>query len=491
MRRTQVPAVLLLLLSCGGVLAYTFTGSRWIDGSTVIHVGIGGRSPSGVTWSSVLRDVMDEWSSNTEFEFIADEGYLDPCAGLRRNDENGGAGFPLGAGDGRSGTDFRTTVCGNSWGTGVLALTMQFSKAGPPLGFSVFDQTDVIFNANYQWDLYSGPSKSSPIDFRRVALHELGHALGLDHSTAAATIMNANIGAVHTLQEDDISGANALYGGGTCPVHNLAANATINDRLTTGDCRVRDLFGSSNDTSFVDVYRLTLTEDSDVDVVLHSTEFDPVLILANANLGGIELHDDTEGGCDARIRKHLPAGEYRLLVNTYETPEKCGSNVGAYNLTISDTGMPLLGAAKNVSGGPRVANAVFTGGATADSGTSFPGSFGANEAINVSGNIVPDPSHVGREGSLYVLAVLGDGRRFMQNGSGNFVPFSGDLDKLAPRRTGPLGSQEFLAISSGLRGTTSGLAGQNIAVYIGYALDSEPAAIWYGSTPIRFTIRPQ
>ncbi len=50
-------------------------------------------------------------------------------------------------------------------------------------------------------------------DFYTVALHELGHSLGLDHSGVVGSVMDPiYAGARRTLHPDDISGIQALYG---------------------------------------------------------------------------------------------------------------------------------------------------------------------------------------------------------------------------------------------------------------------------------------
>lgn len=487
MRIARRPALALVLcaLTGSGALAYTLSGSRWLAPTTTFHIGMSGSSPSGVPWSTALRDAMQEWTDATAFEFVADPGYVDPCEGLRRND-NGGS-FPLGDGDGRNGVDFNSTICGNDFGAGIIAITLSFSNTGP-LGFSLLNQTDIVFNSDFDWDVYSG-NPQQRIDFRRVALHELGHALGLDHSHATATIMAANYGSIRSLQADDVNGVNALYGAGACEVRDIAGSANLHDSLAAGDCRVSDLFGGSTDTSFVDVYRVTLAAETELDIAVQSNELDPVLILTDGKFGGIALHDDTDGSCNARIRRRLPAGEYRILVNTYEEPVKCAGNVGAYNLIVSDAGLPLLGAIGNASGSASLASAVISGGATMD-GASYATYFAANDPIDVRGRIAVDPAHVGRPGRLFVLAVLGDGRRFAQNASGAFVRFTGDVRNLPARRSGTLRSVEEMDIVSDLRGDTSGLAGQHFGVYVGYALDSSLTDIWYGREPIRFSIAP-
>src|SRR5207247_1871393 len=53
--------------------------------------------------------------------------------------------------------------------------------------------------------------------FHRVALHEFGHILGLDHPAESrqtvSAIMNSHISNLDQLTSDDIAGAQALYGG--------------------------------------------------------------------------------------------------------------------------------------------------------------------------------------------------------------------------------------------------------------------------------------
>jgi len=102
--------------------------------------------------------------------------------------------------------------------------------------------------------------------------------------------------------------------------------------------------------------------------------------------------------------------------------------------------------------------------------------------------ILIDPDQTGQTGNLYVLATLGDGRQFMKNSSGKFVPFPGNLASLEPASTRILAGIEQLDIIRGLNGTASGLAGQSIVVHVGYALAASPDRIQYGSQPIRFSI---
>ena len=55
---------------------------------------------------------------------------------------------------------------------------------------------------------------SGAIDFRRVAIHELGHTIGLDdiNGTDPLAIMDIDVSDIYYLTSDDIAGAQDLYG---------------------------------------------------------------------------------------------------------------------------------------------------------------------------------------------------------------------------------------------------------------------------------------
>jgi Matrixin len=66
-------------------------------------------------------------------------------------------------------------------------------------------------------ELYTGPlldNGNGPIDFRRVAIHELGHTIGLAdiNGTNPLAIMDIDVSDIYYLTSDDIAGAQALYG---------------------------------------------------------------------------------------------------------------------------------------------------------------------------------------------------------------------------------------------------------------------------------------
>ena len=118
--------------------------------------------------------------------------------------------------DGANSVFFSNTIYGESWGNGLLAVTLDFSDEES----AFFQETEVIFNNNINWNSYRGPIQGSgsggTYDLHRVALHEFGHVLGLDHpdqyGQSVSALMNSTISDLDHLTDDDTAGASSLYG---------------------------------------------------------------------------------------------------------------------------------------------------------------------------------------------------------------------------------------------------------------------------------------
>jgi len=126
---------------------------------------------------------------------------------------------------------FDNKIFGDNFGTGVLAVTLLAYRNGN------FEETDTVFNSAISWDSYRGNLTPPVYDFHRVAIHEFGHTLGLDHPDQAqpkqivTAIMNSRVSDLDTLAQDDINGVTSIYGTG--PAYNSIPNAPVLMDLST------------------------------------------------------------------------------------------------------------------------------------------------------------------------------------------------------------------------------------------------------------------
>ncbi|MCB4859177.1 matrixin family metalloprotease [Sphingobium sp. PNB] len=76
-------------------------------------------------------------------------------------------------------------------------------------------ECDIQFNPNRPWHVGSGPPPAGKFDLMSVAIHELGHCLGLEDSDVADVVMDGTLPSGkmrRTLSADDIAGRNKIYG---------------------------------------------------------------------------------------------------------------------------------------------------------------------------------------------------------------------------------------------------------------------------------------
>jgi len=130
-----------------------------------------------------------------------------------------GAPATTSLGNGVSEVAFGTTVAGREFPPGAVGVTVRDGQG------QYATESDIVLNSKVSWDSYRGPINSTP-EIRRVVAHELGHALGLAHSTSPAALMYPAAGSVEAPQSDDIAGIQALYGPPGVPANDQFASAT-------------------------------------------------------------------------------------------------------------------------------------------------------------------------------------------------------------------------------------------------------------------------
>ena len=160
--------------------------------------------------------------------------------------------------------------------------------------------------------------------FIRVALHEIGHALGLGHSPVTRAIMYAFGNSTTTLQEDDVAGARAIFGPSQAPLPNWPANETVDLGNLTDLTTIRTQTGSVNrPRDEIDHFRFTLADERTVGFELRSLSGDANLYLNDASGRYIYGSFRTGDALDTFVTE-LGAGTYYVSVLT--TFERSGTS---------------------------------------------------------------------------------------------------------------------------------------------------------------------
>lgn len=188
---------LLWTLCVCGYTTITMPPTIWPAGTVgmTLKLGSAGRtlSDGSTSWDAVAQSALNTWNA---------------CLGtiqFTTSTQNPGTGAD---GDDVNQVFFSSSIYGEYFGEYTLAVTTTWRTGARRT------EADVIFNTAWSWDSYRGYLRSSE-DFYRVALHEFGHVLGLDHPDQAGqyinAVMNSVVSDIDGLMADDINGAHALY----------------------------------------------------------------------------------------------------------------------------------------------------------------------------------------------------------------------------------------------------------------------------------------
>ena len=196
-------ATLLCTLVTSHAFAFKLLSSSWPDGNIAMHLQLGAPAEplmdGSLTWGAVAESALNEWNthlSRSRFTVVRDSTAL-----IRSNNRINNVAF-------------QPTVYGSPFGERVLAVTLGTTNTATGRA----TERDVLFNSTLPWNSYRGNLRNDVREFRRVALHEFGHVLGLDHPDEdnprqnVSAVMNSTVGNVETLRADDIAGAATLYG---------------------------------------------------------------------------------------------------------------------------------------------------------------------------------------------------------------------------------------------------------------------------------------
>lgn len=190
MKSKKSIVTVLLLISAASANAYTIENVKWNPGIVPFYLNLG-------QFNSVAVRELAAWDQYTGNTY------------LRRTNNAATNGSDIWFMDGRDSIVWSDSV-GYDLPGNILGVCA-FDTRGSHGNFtSTLREADIVLNSDFTWsDGQGGPG----YDIGWVLLHELGHAIGLGHSTNFNAVMSPYyFGNPATLTADDIAGAQSIYG---------------------------------------------------------------------------------------------------------------------------------------------------------------------------------------------------------------------------------------------------------------------------------------
>jgi sugar lactone lactonase YvrE len=198
--------VLSLLIGIARLPGFVFLDTTLPDGKFVMRLQLQTGGPTGVNWNQVAQDCLADWNTHLHGTTFSWEN---PSSADKQPQNK------------KNNVFWSKTVYGEALDPYVLGVTLAWTGTGDD---TTVTETDTIFNtaASGGWASYDGPLRTKgATDFRRVAMHEFGHTLGLDHpdehAQTVSALMNSTVSDVDRPTADDLAGIAYLYGPQAAP----------------------------------------------------------------------------------------------------------------------------------------------------------------------------------------------------------------------------------------------------------------------------------
>lgn len=247
-RRTLCGAALALVLcmtTMDSPKGFSLLAHKWNNGTVTMQLMLGGGSGTLIdgspSWNQVATNALATW--NTHIDLVKFSAVNDSTA-------------TRGDGTGTNDVFFDSKVYGRDFGSSTLAIATSWYNTGTNAKL----EGDVVFNSGKSWNSYRGNLHVSGTtqvnDFFRVAVHEFGHILGLDHpdehGQSVTALMNSTISNLDALTADDISGGRSLYGAGVASNISFPPRNEPNDFFNQLIALYRDELRAAQVTTYVD-----------------------------------------------------------------------------------------------------------------------------------------------------------------------------------------------------------------------------------------------
>jgi predicted Zn-dependent protease len=314
---------------------------------------------SPAAWEQAIADAAAVWEAvaNINLVQVSDDGAPIGTAGNQQGDPRFG--------------DIRIGGFAQSMNQLGLAFLPPPVNGGTNSG-------DIFYNTSQSWQI-----NGSAYDLESVALHELGHALGLGHSANSSADMYANYSGGHnSATSDDIAGIQALYG---ARKPDAFASASSNSSSSTAT----NLNGYISSAGQVAIGNL--------DVIGTASEWFKVTVPSSTN-GSMTVTLQSSGLSSLKPRLQVYNASMQGLFQA--------SNTQSYGATVSGT-------VSGVSAGQVLYIKAFSATSTASAG----GSYGLelNFGPGTQGPFTPPNTAVASQ------ADRGGGSQAQNTGGGNFL----------------------------------------------------------------------